>query len=193
VVQLSALVEKKIVVNDLLEEFKQHTEVANLLAGGKLVEYSAHMIAVSGKAMMPTLYTDGFLVAGDSAAFALATGLSLEGANFAVASGVAAAETVIRAKQKGDFSRKSLSSYPELLKESFVLKDLETFQKAPRFLENPRIYSLYPELACALAEKIFTNEGKPRKKLWKMFKEAMDDRVSFWQIARDLIKIKRSL
>lgn len=193
VVQLSALVEKKIVVNDLLEEFKQHAEVEKLLAGGKLVEYSAHMIPVSGKAMMPTLHTDGFLVAGDAAAFTLATGLSLEGANFAVASGVAAAETVIRAKQKGDFSRKSLSSYPELLKESFVLKDLETFQKTPHFLENPRIYSLYPELACDLAEKIFANDGKPRKKLWKMFKESMDDRVSSWQISRDLIKIKRSL
>ncbi len=193
VVQLSALVENQVGANDLLEEFKQHSAVADLLAQGKLVEYSAHLIPVSGMAMMPALHTDGFLVAGDAAALILGTGLTLEGANFAVASGIAAAETVIRAKEMGDFSQKSLSYYPELLGESFVLKDLETFRKAPHFLENPRIYSLYPELACDLAEKLFTNDGRPRKKTWELLRQAMDGRVSWWQIARDLMQVKGAL
>ncbi|MDH5696036.1 MAG: FAD-dependent oxidoreductase [Dehalococcoidia bacterium] len=192
-VQLSALVENKITVNDLLEDFKQHPAVAGLFDEGKLVEYSAHLIPVSGMAMMPALYTDGLLVAGDAAAFVLGTGLTLEGANFAVASGVAAAETVIRAKQIGDFSKKSLSYYLELLRESLVLKDLKTFKKAPHFLENPRIYSLYPELACDLAEKLFTNDGRPRKKTWELLRQAMDGKVSFWQIARDLMHIKGAI
>jgi len=192
-VQLSALTENQIKANDLLEEFKQHPAVADLLAEGKLVEYSAHLIPVSGMAMMPTLYTNGLLVAGDAAALILGTGLTLEGANFAVASGIAAAETVIRAKQAGDFSKKSLSYYPELLRESFVLKDLETFRKAPHFLENLRIYSLYPELACDLAEKVFTNDGTPRKKTWELFRQAMDGRVSLWQIARDLMQVKGAI
>lgn len=193
VVQLSTLAENKIEANDLLEEFKQHPEVANYLAGGKLLEYSAHLIPVAGSSMMPALYTDGFLVAGDAAAFTLTTGLTLEGANFAIASGVAAAETVIRCKQMGDFSRKSLSYYPELLKKSFVLKDLKTFKKAPHFLENPRIYSLYPEIACDLAEKIFTNDGKPRRKIWKLLRKSMEGKISFWQVFRDLRKIKKAL
>ena len=193
VVQLNALVENKVKANDLLEEFKQHSAVADLLAQGELVEYSAHLIPVSGMAMMPALHTDGFLVAGDAAALILGTGLTLEGANFAIASGIAAAETVIRAKEMGDFSQKSLSYYPELLGESFVLKDLETFRKAPHFLENPRIYSLYPELACDLAEKLFTNDGRPRKKTWELLRQAMDGRVSWWQIARDLMQVKGAL
>ena len=193
VVQLSTLAENKIEANDLLEEFKQHPEVANYLAGGKLLEYSAHLIPVAGSSMMPALYTDGFLVAGDAAAFTLTTGLTLEGANFAIASGVAAAETVIRCKQMRDFSRKSLSYYPELLKKSFVLKDLKTFKKAPHFLENPRIYSLYPEIACDLAEKIFTNDGKPRRKIWKLLRKSMEGKISFWQVFRDLRKIKKAL
>ncbi|NIO49093.1 MAG: FAD-binding protein [Candidatus Aminicenantes bacterium] len=193
VVQLSTLAENKIEANDLLEEFKQHSEVATYLAGGKLLEYSAHLIPVAGSAMMPALYTDGFLVAGDAAAFTLTTGLTLEGANFAIASGLAAAETVIRSKQIGDFSQKSLSYYPELLKKSFVLKDLKTFKKAPHFLENPRIYSLYPEIACDLAEKIFTNDGKPRRKIWKLLRKSMERKISFWQVFRDLKKIKKAL
>ena len=142
---------------------------------------------------MPALYTDGFLVAGDAASFVQATGLTLEGANFAIASGVAAAEIVIRAKKIGDFSRKSLSSYPKLLKQSFVLKDLKTFKKAPHFLENPRIYKQYPELACDLAEKIFTNDGRPRKKIWKLLRESKNRKISFWQIVRDLMRMKGAL
>ena len=188
VVQLGALVEKKIKANELLDEFKGHSSVANLLDGGKLVEYSAHLIPASGIDMMPALYTDGFLVAGDAAAFVVGTGLILEGANFAIASGVAAAETVIRAKQSGDFSTKSLSYYQDLLAQSFVLKDLKTYRKAHHFLANPRIYSSYPELACDLAERIFTNDGKPRKKSWQLLREAMKGRVSFCQIACDLIR-----
>lgn len=193
VAQLSSLAEKNVRANDLLEEFKQHPTVKNLFADGQLVEYSAHLIPARGRAMMPELFTDGFLVAGDAAAFVLATGLTIEGANFAIASGIASAETVIRAKQAGDFSRKSLSVYKDLLKLSSVLQDLKIFKKAPHFLENPRLYSLYPELACDLAKKIFTNDGKPRKKTWKMFKESMSGKISLWQIIHDLMKMKRAL
>ena len=193
VVQLDALVENKLKADDILEEFKRHPEVAPYLSEGKLVEYSAHLIPVGGKAMMPTLYTDGFLVAGDAAAVTVVTGLTLEGANFAAASGIAAAETVIQAKQKQDFSKSSLSDYPELLRQNFILKDLKTFRKAPHFLENPRIYSSYPALICEMAEKIFTNDGRPRKKIWELFKESKDDKVSLMQMISDLIQMKRAL
>ena len=193
VVQLSTLTEKEVSANDLLEDFKRHPEVENLLADGQLVEYSAHLVPIGGKAKMPTLYTDGMLVAGDAAGLTLTTGLVLEGANFAIASGKAAAETVIRAKKKGDFSKQSLAHYPALLKQSFVLKDLKTFKRAPLLLENPRFYRQYPELACELIEKIFTNDGKPRKKFWKIFRESQRGKISHWQMIRDLYRIKRAL
>jgi len=193
VVQLDALAQKQVKANDLLEGFKRHPAVARLLDGGKLVEYSAHLIPVSGINMMPRLYTDGFLVAGDAAAFVVGTGLILEGANFAVASGVAAAETIIRAKQKGDFSASSLAYYHELLKQSFVLKDLKTFSKASRFLENPRLYTTYPELACNLAERLFISDGQPRERVWQLFREAKKGKISLWQMARDLMQGKEAV
>jgi electron transfer flavoprotein-quinone oxidoreductase len=193
VVQLDALAEKQVKANDLLEGFKQHPEIAPYLKDGKLVEYSAHLIPVAGKSMMPQLYGDGILVAGDAAALTLVTGLALEGANLAVASGIAAAETVIAAKKRGNFTASSLASYQEKLANSFVLKDMETFKKAPELLENPRIYKDYPEIACDLAEKIFTNNGKPREKMTALLKQATKDRVSFLQIMRDLWQIKGAL
>jgi electron transfer flavoprotein-quinone oxidoreductase len=193
VVQLNALLEREVKANDLLEDFKKHPSVARLLDGGKLVEYSAHLIPVSGISMMPRLYRDGLLVAGDAAAFVVGTGLILEGANFAVASGVAAAETVVRAKQKEDFSANTLAYYQELLEQIFVLKDLKTFRKAPHFLENPRIYNLYPELACDLALKLFTNDGKPRKRSWQLLRETMEGRISLWQMACDLMQARGAI
>lgn len=190
VVQLNALTEQGIKANDLLEDFKRHPTVAKLLDGGKLVEYSSHLIPILGINMMPRLYTDGLLVAGDAAAFVVGTGLILEGANFAVASGVAAAEIVARAKQKGDFSANSLACYQELLEQSSVLKDLKTFKQAPKFLKNPRIYSTYPKLACDFAEKLFISNGQPKKRAWQILQEAMKDKVSLWQMARDVIRGK---
>lgn len=193
VVQLDALTEKQVKANDLLENFKRHPEIAPYLRDGKLAEYSAHLIPVAGKAMMPQLYGDGIIVAGDAAALTLVTGLALEGANLAAASGIAAADTVIAAKQSEDFSVKILSSYQKKLEDSFVLKDLDVFKKAPKFLENPRIYKDYPEIAGELAKKIFTNDGNPREKMTTLLKQAAKDRVSFLQIMRDLWQIKGAL
>jgi len=193
VVQLRALGEKKIEANQILEDFKSHPEVARYLQDGDPAEYSAHLIPSAGLTMMPEIYTDGFLVAGDAAALCLVTGLNLEGANFALASGVAAAETVIQAKKQNDFSKQTLSSYQQRLKQSFVLKDLKTFKKTPQFLENPRIYSQYPAMACDLAEKIFASDGRPRKRIWHLLKQSMGEDLSLWQIANDLRKMKGAL
>jgi hypothetical protein len=60
-------------------------------------------------------------------------------------------------------------------------------------LENPRFYKQYPELACELAEKIFTNDGKPRIKFWKIFRESQKGKMTLGQMIRDLLKIKRSI
>jgi electron transfer flavoprotein-quinone oxidoreductase len=193
VVQLDAMAKNKVKANDLLERFKQHPEIAPYLRDGRLVEYSAHLIPVAGKGMMPKLYGNGILVAGDAAALTLVTGLALEGANLAAASGIVAAETVIAAKKSENFTVSSLALYQQKLKESFALKDMETFKKAPKFLENPRIYKEYPEVVCDLAKKLFTNDGKPRDKMITNLKQAMKNRVSFLQIIRDLWQIKGAL
>ncbi len=163
VVQLAALAQMRIKAADLLEGFKNHPAISRLLAGSRLVEYSAHLIPVAGVNMMPRLYRDGMLVAGDAAALVIGTGLILEGANLAIASGVEAARTIIKAKERGDFSAATLAEYEGSMKTSFVMKDFNTFGKAPHFLENERIYSTYPDLACEFAHKLFSSDGKPRR------------------------------
>jgi electron transfer flavoprotein-quinone oxidoreductase len=111
------------------------------------------------------LYGDGILVAGDAAGLALNTGITVRGMEFAIASGVIAARAIITATGKKDFSAQSLAEYEKLLKESFVLKDMETFKNAPRFLDNPRLMGLYPQFACDTLEQLMFIGDQPKKRL----------------------------
>ncbi len=186
VIQLSALRRMGVKPADLLEEFKNHPGVRNLIKGGVVEEYSAHLVPNAGIKMMPKLYADGFLVVGDAAGLVLATGITLDGASFAFASGMAAAEAVKLAKQNDDFSRRTLCNYEKFLKESFVLRDLETFKHSQFFLDNPRLYTTYPNLVCNLSRRLFTNDGKPRKRLWQLARNEMEgQKLSMIHLAVD--------
>jgi electron transfer flavoprotein-quinone oxidoreductase len=193
VVQLDALVENKMKGVELLDSFKEHPTVREWIKGGTPVEYSAHLVPAGGLKMVPRLSTDGMLVAGDAGALVLATGRALEGLNYALASGIAAAETVKMAKEKDDFSQQTLSHYVKLLSETFVLQDLLRFYGAPQFLENPRLYTVYPELACSLAAKVFEVDGNPKKTVWQLAREEMQDKVSVWQLIRDAMAARKTI
>jgi electron transfer flavoprotein-quinone oxidoreductase len=193
VVQLSAVTDRQVKASDLLEDFKNHPLIQGYIRGGKTAEYSAHLIPVAGIKILPTFAKDGILITGDAAGLVLGTGLILEGANFAMASGVAAAETVIKARDAGDFSKRALDGYEELLRRRFVLRDLETFKKAPEFLENTRIYDTYPELVCSLAKKIFENDGSLRKGSFQTLWKSLKGKISIGQLIRDVWKAKESL
>lgn len=51
-------------VYQMLEDFKQHPAIAPLIAGGKVVEHSGHMVPEGGLSIMPPLVGDGVLLAG---------------------------------------------------------------------------------------------------------------------------------
>ena len=150
---------------DLFEEFKSRPEIAALIRGGETVEYSAHVIGEGGYGAIPQLYGDGIVVAGDAAGLNLNTGLTVRGMEFAIASGVMAARAIKRAKDGNDFSKASLANYQSLMQESFVLKDMYTFRNAPGFLDNPRIFGLYPQVVCETLEKMMFIGEEPKKKL----------------------------
>lgn len=193
VVQLSALVKNQVKASDLLEGFKEHPEIGKLIEGGRPIEYSTHLIPASGIKMMPQLVRDGLLVTGDAASLLVGTGLILEGSNFAIASGIAAAETVKAAREKNDFSVKCLAGYEEILKRNFVLKDLNTFKEAPEFLKNSRIYQLYPEILVEMSERLFRNDGEPRKRTYQIMREVMKEKISIWKFLSDMMKARRAI
>ncbi len=178
---------------DLLNAFLEQPQVAKMVRGGRLQEYSAHLIPEGGYDMIPELYGAGILVAGDAAALCNATGLNLEGINLASQSGVLAGEAAIAAHKARDFSRKGLSIYKSLLDESYVMKDLKSYRRAPQMLHNNRIYNEYPELVCSLMEQLYRIEGTPKENLSKLFLKAARDKVGLKNLAADGFSAWRAL
>ncbi|MCD6485335.1 MAG: FAD-dependent oxidoreductase [Candidatus Odinarchaeota archaeon] len=185
VVLIRDLKERQIQVADVVEHFKRHPFVKRLIKKGNTIEYSAHIIPESGIHMMPRLYSDGILVVGDAAGFTLNSGFLQRGMDFAIESGALAAKAVIEAHKKNDYSASTLSIYKRYLEESFVLSDLKTFQKAPLFMENKRIYGLYPHLVCDVFEKIMKIDGTPKQLTYKILRNTMKGRVSLLTIIKD--------
>jgi electron transfer flavoprotein-quinone oxidoreductase len=140
---------------ELLDAMKRHPAIAPLVEGGELKEYSAHLIPEAGFSMLPTLTGNGLLITGDAAALCLAAGIWLEGVNFAMASGMYAAETVLEALRAGDVSVTGLSGYRRRLEETFVLKDHRKLRRAPALVLSDRVQHLYPELVTSVAERMF--------------------------------------
>jgi electron transfer flavoprotein-quinone oxidoreductase len=151
----------------VFEDFKQRPEIQSLIDGGDMVEYSSHVIPEAGFRGISRLYSDGILVAGDAAGFTLNNGLTARGMEFAIASGVLSARAIIAAINRNDFSSRCLAEYDNLLKESFVFKDLNNFKHAHDFLNNPRMMTLYPQTVCDIMEKMMYIGDHPKEKLSK--------------------------
>ena len=187
VVYINQLIESKVEAYELMREFNSNPAIAKLIAGGKIVEYSTHVIP---EASRTGLFTDGLLVVGDAAGLIVNSGITLRGMDMAIASGMAAAEAVKIAMGKNDFSKKSLSHYEYLLKNDFVLADMRTFKRSPEFLQNTRLYSLYPELVCKLFHRLAVVKGPKRRLFNELLEETRGKRS---RMVLDLIRGLRAL
>lgn len=193
VARLSSLERQKESISEVLEVFKAHPIVRPLIADGILKEYSGHLIPEGGLKTSPRLFGDGVLVVGDAARFLWSTGLTLQGMNFAIASGFAAAEAIQKARERNDYSEKSLAQYPSFLEKSFVLPTLKEFKKTPGFMENPRIYTIYPSIMCGVMRKILKGGDHPRKKFLKVAISEIRAKSTLRSLIADLISGGRAL
>jgi len=187
IVSLEELRKSEYMAIDLIEDFKENRKISELIDGGTVVEYSAHVIPEGGYRIIPELYRDNILVVGDAAGFVINSGLYLNGMDLAVLSGMAAGQTAAMAKKMNDFSSKVLKNYVEILKNS-ILMDMETYKKAPEFLEDPRIYDFYPKFLNEIMGKIVTSNDDPKKNILTMVKEK-----NHWEMLGTILKGVRSL
>ncbi len=186
VATVGAVLDGKITPYQILEEFKKHPAIERLVQGGELKEYSGHLINEGGFNTMPPLFGDGFVLAGDAATMCINNGLTVRGVDFAIGSGIAAAEAGKLAKEKGDFSKTTLSRYKTILDERFVLQDMRTYRHAPSFMGNSRLYGSYPALICGVMKNMLSMDGTPKKKLWKMVNEERMGKISLFQLLMDM-------
>lgn len=174
----------------LLDEFKQRPEIARLIKGGESVEYSAHVIPEGGLKALGKLYGNGILVAGDAAGLAMNIGVTVRGMEYALASGYYAAQAVLQAREKEDFTANSLSVYEKLLNDSFVMKDFAAFKEAPAVLDSSRFFNHYPELVGNIMKDIYEVPAGAKNRLYPTIKKYLTLK-EMWSMAGDMRKVMK--
>lgn len=179
---------------DILNHFKAHPVIADTIRGGEVVEYSAHVVSSGDKRAMPKeLYRDGVLICGEAANLLMNAGKAIQGMDYAMRSGILAAETIVDAKEAGDYSSNTMKAYREALDESYVMKDMNGFQDAVHMLHNPKMFSDIPNLVCDFGRKFFTIKNEPTKKSRQLMAESIKKHSSYWDLVKIGLKGAKSL
>jgi electron transfer flavoprotein-quinone oxidoreductase len=193
VFHMDSLKARGIAPYDIFQRFLASDPVRKILRGARLVEYSAHVLPEGSYKTVPPLFGDGVLLAGDAAGLCYTNGLNQEGMNLAITSGFLAADTVVDALKAGDLSAKRLSAYETRLKESFVLKDMKTFDRTADLMHMDRLFSVYPKLITTIMEQLYRSDGKPKKGFGRIGFDAARESLTLGQAISDLIKGGRAL
>src|SRR4051812_13346076 len=106
----------------VLQQFKQHPWVAQLLEGGKMIRYGAKSMPYGGWWAVPPVAGNGWMLLGDSAGFV--NSARLKGIHLAIKSGMLAAETAFEALKKDDSSAASLSDYQKKVESSWIKEEM---------------------------------------------------------------------
>ncbi len=194
IVNIASLQGKKLASHEIIERFKSHPAIAPYLAGAELVEYGAKLIA-DGEASAPALrWGDGFMVAGDAAGFVFSNGMLIQGMNYAIRSGILAAETALEAVQKKDPSSSTLGAYGQRLEASHILGDFRKFRKVGKVKWNPRIYSDYPGLMMEVFHDMMTEKSQPKAHSGAIAKNVMKrGKVGRIRMLRDMYAAYKEL
>jgi electron transfer flavoprotein-quinone oxidoreductase len=179
---------------DLIEKFRLHPAIAGRLKDAELVEYGAKLVS-SGWASRPaSFYGDGWMVAGDAAGLTFSNGIVIQGMNYAVRSGLEAAETALAARAAGSASATQLAEYERRLERTGILSDFRGFASMDRVKWNPRIYTVYPKFASEMFRAMWTERGAPKEHAWRLVRRAQRAaRLSPLSLAKDGIDLLRGL
>jgi electron transfer flavoprotein-quinone oxidoreductase len=189
---ISTMMRKRIKPYDLMEKFKQEPSVEPFLRDGVVKEYQAHMIPEAGYGGMPTLYSDGVLVVGDSAM--LANPVTGEGADLAMLSGRLAGEVAIQAHMRGDYTSRTLVQYKRLLSNSFAVRDMKKQSGLMKYIEeNPEIMSTYPEVINAALGIWFKVDGSTRAEKFRKIRSIATSKRRITRIMKDIYVFGRKL
>ena len=150
---------------EVFERYIEHPGLAPYLRDAKIVEYGSHLVAEGGYDMVGEVAADGLVVVGEAAGLTINSGLTVRGMDLAIGSGIAAADAIVEAVAAGDVSRGGLAGYRRRLEEGFVLQDMKTYARAPKFLERTGMYGAYGELAASVFHDVFALDGTPRRHL----------------------------
>ena len=102
--------------------FKRHPLIADIIQGGKVLQQGAKTLPAGGYYTMPRLALDGALIVGDSAS--MLNIQRLKGVHTAMKSGMLAAEAILTALERENYSAETLGAYGQDVDGSWIKKEL---------------------------------------------------------------------
>ncbi len=125
----------------MLQDFKKHPLVQEMIRGGKLARYGAALIPEGGYYSLPTQFAvDGAVLVGDAAGVLDLKGFS--GVDKAMETGMLAGDVVFDAIRKGDFSVKTLGQLRQAVMGGWIGKELTSSRYyLQAFKENKELFS----------------------------------------------------
>jgi electron transfer flavoprotein-quinone oxidoreductase len=186
IVNIGSLYGQTVPSHELVEQFRLHPAIQSRLKDAELVEYGAKLIS-SGWASRPAAFHgDGWMVVGDAAGFVFSNGIVIQGMNYALRSGIEAAETALAARTAHDASAARLAEYDQRLESSGILADFREFEGLDRVKWNPRIYATYPDTLIALFHALMSEDGRPKRHIRDIMREVRrQSKVSWMTLAKD--------
>jgi electron transfer flavoprotein-quinone oxidoreductase len=194
VLGLKDLREKGLKPYDILNDFKAHPVIKDTIRGGEAVEYSAHVVSSGDKRVMPDkLYKSGLLICGEAANLLMNAGKAIQGMDYAIRSGMLAAENIIEARAENDFSLNQMKKYQDRLNSSYIMKDINNFQDAVHLLHDPVMYQKVPNLINHFGRNFFTIKNEPTKRARQIMSDSIKEHSSIWELIKLGLKGVRSL
>jgi electron transfer flavoprotein-quinone oxidoreductase len=126
---------------------------------------------------------DGLMVAGEAAGLILNNGKAIRGMDFALQSGILAAETALAARAANDFAGASLAAYRAAL-EKGVLAEIKAGQAAVHLLHGPQMFEAVPGIACDFGREFFSVTDAPPRKTAAILSGAVKKHSSFASMAK---------
>ena len=117
--------------HDLLQTFKTHPLVREILDGGERIAWGAKALPGGGYWSMPKLSMPGAVLVGDSGG--MVDTMALKGVHHCIRSGMLAAESIYAALKRGE---SSLESYERAVEESAIARELWEVRNARQPLQK---------------------------------------------------------
>ncbi|MDD5306141.1 MAG: FAD-dependent oxidoreductase [Deltaproteobacteria bacterium] len=176
---------------ELMERFKERPDVASLIAGGRTVEYGAHLVPEPDLKRLPDPGVPGLLLVGDAAGFVLNTGTTVRGMDLAMASGVLAGRSAVEAKRNTLEPAACLARYRVALETSFVMREMRAHKRAHGVLSMPHLYGHYPREVATLAQGFFRVGADGANMTVRQAVRHLRKNVLGWRGYRDLLRFNR--
>jgi electron transfer flavoprotein-quinone oxidoreductase len=171
---------------EILNTFKKHPVITDMIRGGEVVEYSAHVVSSGDKRIMPKKLTmPGLVVCGEAANLLMNAGKAIQGMDYAMRSGILAAETIADAVENKEFGEEAMAVYQRKLNDSYVMQDINNFQDAVHLLHDPVMTQKMPNLICDFGRNFFSIKNEPTKKARNILRDSVKRHASYW----DLVKV----